>query len=238
MLLSNVRFAALVALLIGSLALPVFAMDPTAAEHAASIKATLAKSQTVLRHYEWLETTVVSLNGEEQSRRQMRCSYDADGVVRKVPVQQSDPQVKKLASFGRKTEISKKQKEELAAVIADAEKLIHQYIPLNQNGIQAADKEGKLAYQLLETGKRGRLTIRNFLKSGDSIDLDMDLTNNRPLLLTIFSYLNFEAQPVSLTASFGTLNSTTIFTAETVLEIRRRNLTITVQNSGYRKKGQ
>jgi len=238
MMLLNVRFAALVAVLIGSLALPVFALDPTAADHAAAIKALLAKSQTVLRHYEWLETTVVSLKGEEQSRKQMRCLYGADGVVRKEPVQQSDPKVKKLASFGRNTEITKKQKEELANVIADAEKLIHQYVPLNQNGIQAADKEGKLKYQLIETGKRGRLTIRNFLKSGDSIDLDMDLTNNRPLLLNIFSYLNFEAEPVSLAASFGALNGTTIYTAETVLEVRRKSLTITVQNSGYHKKNQ
>ena len=239
MILSNVRFAALVAMLICSLVLPLYAGAPTAAERATAIKATLAKSQTALRQYEWTETTIVSLNGEEQSRKQQRCSYGADGLVHKVLMTESAPKVQKRAAFGmtaEKVEQTKKQKEAMAEYIAEAEKLIQQYIPLNQNGIQAAVKEDKLTYQLIETGKRGRLTIRNFLKTGDSIDLDMDLTNNRPLLLNIFSYLNFEAEPVTLTASLGALDSKIIYTAETVLEISRKNLKVSVQNSDYRQK--
>jgi len=233
------RCPALVLLLIGCLAQPVSAQDPAAAERAAAIKAQLAKSQTALRRYEWLETTVVSLNGEEQSRKERRCFYGADGRVQKVLVKQSASAPKVRAAFGLEagnSEKSRKDKEATAEYLEDAEKLIHQYIPLNQSGIQAADKEGKLTYQLVEKGKRGRLTIRNFLKTGDSVDLDMDLVSNRPLIMNISSYLNFEVEPVMLTAAFGTLDGSVIYTSETVLEVMRRNLKVTVQNNGYHKK--
>jgi hypothetical protein len=40
-----------------------------------------------LRTYEWMETTVVSMKGEEKSRKQNRCYYGADGKVEKVPVE-------------------------------------------------------------------------------------------------------------------------------------------------------
>ena len=48
-------------LLLAALALPGFAQQPTTAERVALLKATMAASQVVLRQYEWIETTVVSL---------------------------------------------------------------------------------------------------------------------------------------------------------------------------------
>jgi hypothetical protein len=48
-----------------------------------ALKATLAASQATLRQYEWIETTVVSLKGEEKSRKQQRCYYGADGTLQK-----------------------------------------------------------------------------------------------------------------------------------------------------------
>jgi hypothetical protein len=46
------------------------APQPSVQERVGAIKATLAASQATLRQYEWIETTVVSLKGEEKSRKQ------------------------------------------------------------------------------------------------------------------------------------------------------------------------
>jgi hypothetical protein len=77
-------FAAALALVI--LSVPIFsiARQPTAADRVISLKATLAQSQMVLRQYEWLETTVVNVKGEDKSQKQERCYYGADGKLQKV----------------------------------------------------------------------------------------------------------------------------------------------------------
>jgi hypothetical protein len=36
------------------------------------------------RSYEWIETTAVSVKGEEKSRTRKRCDYGADGKLEKV----------------------------------------------------------------------------------------------------------------------------------------------------------
>ena len=64
----------------------VVAQTPAPQERIAAIKQSLQESQARLRSYEWIETTVVSLKGEEKSRKQNRCYYGAEGKVQKVSV--------------------------------------------------------------------------------------------------------------------------------------------------------
>jgi hypothetical protein len=52
---------------------------PTAQERVAALKQSMQESQTKLRQYEWTETTIISLKGEEKNRTQKRCYYGADG---------------------------------------------------------------------------------------------------------------------------------------------------------------
>ena len=58
----------------------------TAQDHVAALRQSLAQSQPLLKRYEWIETVVVSVKGEEKSRTQNRCYYGADGKVQGVPV--------------------------------------------------------------------------------------------------------------------------------------------------------
>ena len=52
----------------------------------AALKQSIQTSAAALRQYEWVETLVVSLKGEEKSRKQNRCYYGADGGVQKTLV--------------------------------------------------------------------------------------------------------------------------------------------------------
>jgi hypothetical protein len=88
------RFGA-IALLSSCLVLPAAAQEPTDAaapqvpadaaaakkDHAAAVKESLQKSLAALRQYQWVETTTVSMKGEEKSRTQNNCYYGADGKV-------------------------------------------------------------------------------------------------------------------------------------------------------------
>ncbi len=58
--------------------------QPASKERVAAIKKSLAESQARLRHYQWIETTAVSLKGDEKANTQKRCYYGADGKVQKI----------------------------------------------------------------------------------------------------------------------------------------------------------
>jgi hypothetical protein len=228
-----VRIGALVAVMVGSVALSAFAQQqPTVAERVASLKATLAASQAVLHQYEWIETTVVSLKGEEKSRKQERCYYGADRKLQKVLLTQPAPESTKRGLRGK---IAEKKKEELTDYMKEAVSLVRRYVPSDPARIQAAKDAGKVTLQLTDPGKRARLTFSDYLKSGDSLALDVDLTNNHLLGATVNSYLDSQKEPVTLTATLGMLNDGTTYVAGAVLDAKGKNLKVTVENSGYRK---
>ena len=56
--------------------------QPTPQQRAEMLKQWLQTSQAQMRAYEWIETTIVSKDGEEKSSTQKRCYYGADGKVR------------------------------------------------------------------------------------------------------------------------------------------------------------
>lgn len=222
----------LVAVMAVNFVLPVCAAEPTAAERVVALKAHLAESQTVLRQYEWLETTIVSVDRMEKSCSQQRVSYNADGTVRKVPVEVPVPH-NNMRGVCEKGATPKKQ--EMTGYMQDAVHLVHQYIPLNPNGLQAVTEDGALSFTVTEPATRGRLTIKNFLVRGDSINLDLDLTNNLPLSLNIHSYLDSEQDPLTLAVTLGSLYGSATFAREAVVESKQKKLKIIVKNSEYRK---
>ena len=74
---------------------------PTPDQVVAGLKQNLAESQKRLRQYEWIETTAISLKGEEKSRKQQRVYYGADGTLTKVPMGRAAPQAQPPAAAGR-----------------------------------------------------------------------------------------------------------------------------------------
>jgi hypothetical protein len=218
--------AALLAVMVVNLAPPAGAEEPTAAERVVALKSYLVESQTVLSQYDWIETTTVSIDGVEKARRQQLCYYGADGTVQKKPMNQRR---------GLRDEGAETGKKEVAGFMQDALHLVHQYVPLNPNGLQAVAENGKLTFSVTDPAKQGRLTIRDFLVSGDRVDLDLDLTNNRPISLKINTYLNSEREPFTLAVTFGSLYGSAAFARETVLESKLKKLKVTVQNTEYLK---
>lgn len=216
------------------LLLPVsfaLAQQPTTQERVVSLKASLAVSQVVLKQYEWVETTVVSLKGEEKSRQLHRCYYGADGKVQKVPLTTPPPAAKKRGLRGR---IAAAKKEELTDYMKEAVGLVKLYLPPDPARLQIVKEAGKVTLQPL-SGQRVRLTFADYLKAGDSFAMDVDLTSNRPVAAKVSTYLDSPREPVTLDVRFGTLDSSAIYPANIGLDAPGKKLKVTVENSGYRK---
>jgi hypothetical protein len=208
------------------------APQPSVPERVAVLKATFAASQANLRQYEWIETTVVSLNGEEKSRKQQRCYYGADGVLQKVLVDASPPPPTKPGLRGR---IIANKTAELTDYMKSAVSLVKSYVPPDPARIQASQNAGKVSIQVLDPGKRAQVNFHDYQKPGDNLAVVINLANNVVAGLGVSSYLDSATDVVTLDAKMGQLNDGTIYTSDITLNAAAKNLTVTVQNTGYRK---
>jgi hypothetical protein len=150
------------ALVVAALGLSVVSVGPASAQQGPSaveqrvvaLKQSLQESQAQLRKYEWIETTIVSLKGEEKDRKQQRCYYGVDGKVEKVLL---DEQSAAPPSGGRlKRKIVASKKEGMKEYMESAGSLIQRYAPPNPADIESAKKREKVA---LRPGQGGRVRV-------------------------------------------------------------------------------
>jgi len=108
---------------------------PTPDQMVATLKQNLAESQKRLRQYEWVETTVISLKGEEKARKQQRVYYGADGKLTKLPIAQPAPAAAPQGGRGGrgggrlKETIVENKKDDMQDYMERAAALIQKYVP-------------------------------------------------------------------------------------------------------------
>jgi hypothetical protein len=224
---------AVAACTIASLLMPaiVGAQSPEVQQRVAALKQSVARDQQVIRQYEWIETTVISLKGEEKAQLQKRCYYGADGVLQKVPVSES-PQSKKRGLRGR---IVEKKKEELTDYMQRAVALVKTYVPPDPGRIQAVKDAGKVSVDLPGGGRGVRVNLRDYAKPGDVLTVEVNPETNRVMGLTVATYLDDAKDAVTLDVRFLSLQDGTGYPANEVLNAKAKNLLVNVTNSGYRK---
>jgi hypothetical protein len=228
---TGIRMLAVVLIVLGGIAAGQ-APQPSLQERVAGLKATFAASQVALRQYEWIETTVVSVNGEEKSNKQQRCYYGADGALQKVLIDASPPPATKPGLRGR---IIANKKAELTQYMQNAVSLVKSYVPPDPAKIQAAKDAGKVSIQVLDPGKRAQINFADYQKPGDNLAIVIDIANNIVSGVGVSTYLDSATDVVTLNAVMGQLNDGTIYTSSVTLNAAAKNLSVTVQNSGYRK---
>jgi len=220
------------ALLTVGLTSRVYAEQPPVAERVALLKASLALSQTVLKQYEWVETTVVSLKGDEKSRQLNRCYYGADGGLMKIPLTTPPPPKKKRGLRGR---IAENKKEELTEYMQQAVGLVKSYVPPEPARIQAAQEAGKVSVDVLQKNKRVRLNFCDYQKPGDTLGVEIDIAKNHLLGLKVNSYLENAKDTVTLDVKFGQFADGTSYTETITLNATKKKVKVQVENTGYRK---
>jgi hypothetical protein len=209
--------------------------SPEVQQRVAALKQSVARDQQSIRQYQWIETTVISLKGDEKSRQQKQCYYGADGVLQKVTVDASPPPDKKRGIRGR---VVAKKTEELTDYMKQAVALVKTYVPPDPARIQAVKDAGKVSVDLPGAGHGVRVNLRDYGKPGDVLTVEVDPASNRVTGLTVATYLSDAKDTVTLNVSFLSLQDGTGYPATEVLVAQAKNLTVNVTNSGYRKSAQ
>jgi len=213
----------------------VKSQSPEIQQRVAALKQTLARDQQTIRQYEWIETTVISLKGEEKSRQQKRCYYGAEGSLQKVAVSTSPPPAKKRGLRGH---IAENKKEELTDYMKRAVALVKTYVPPDPAKIQAVKDAGKISLDMPGAGKGARVNFHDYAKPGDVLAVEVDPPSNRLMGLRVATYLDDPKDAVTLDVRFSTLQDGTGYPATEVLVAKAKDLSVNITNSGYRKVGQ
>jgi hypothetical protein len=201
-------------------------------QRVAALKQSVARDQQSIRQYEWIETTVISLKGEEKSRQQKQCYYGADGSLQKVTVSASPPPAQKRGLRGR---IIENKKEELTDYMKQAVALVKTYVPPDPARIQSVKDAGKVSLALPGAGRGARVNLRDYAKPGDMLSVEVDPASNRVMGLTVATYLDDAKDTITLDVRFASLQDGTGYPATEVLVAKAKNLSVNVTNSGYRK---
>ena len=210
------------------------AQDPVAA-----LKQSIQQGLAKAHGYQWIETTIVSLKGEEKSRKQKQCYYGADGKVQKVPIDTGQPAQQAQDSGGGrrrgriKQEVIEKKTDEMTDYMQQAAQLVHSYVPPDPARIQAAKDGGRISINP-QAGGNARLVISQYLLPGDSMTIDMNPATASLLGLGVNTYLQDPSDAVTLAVQMATLPDGALYAAQTTLDAKAKNVTVVVQNSGYR----
>ena len=233
--------AAVSALSIGALAQAQQAAAPPAAggkaDAVTALKQSLQQGLAKARQYEWIETTVISLKGEEKARKQNRCYYGADGKVQKVPLDQPAAQEKPQAGGGRRGRLKEKvvenKKDEMQEYMKSAAALIHSYVPPDPAKIQAAKDAGRVA-TTPQAGGVVSVAISDYLQPGDALTVGLDPAAGKLLSLAVNTYLEKKEDTVALNVTMNTLADGALYVGVTKLDAKAKNITVVIQNSGHR----
>jgi hypothetical protein len=197
----------------------------------AAFKQALAQNQKRLGQYEWTETTIIKMKGEEKSRVQKHCFYGPDGKAQKqqisAPPQQQSP-------GGLKGKVAAKKKGEITEYMKQAAELIHSYVPTAAERIQAARDADKLSFSPMGQSAV-RLNFQDFVKPGDSMSLNVDKGRYALQGISIKSYLEKKDDAIDLDVSFAALSDGVNYPAQIVLNAPAKKIQVVVQNSNYQK---
>lgn len=203
----------------------------------ATLKQNLEESQKRLRQYEWVETTVISLKGEEKARKQQRAYYGADGTLTKTPIGEPKPAAAPAGRGGRggrlKAKVVENKKDEMQDYLERAVKLIHQYVPPNPAQVQKAKDAGKMVVRPPQQGKV-RVEFPDFVQPSDLLAIDVDAAAARLAAVSVATYLEKREDAVTLDVQYGTLADGTSYVAATTLDAKAKNIRVVITNSGHR----
>ncbi len=212
--------------------------QPTPQERVAMLRQWLQASGQQLRSYEWIETTAVSLGGVEKVRRQSQCYYGADGRLQKVQLSETkqDSGSTPPGPLGRLAKkAGERKKEELTGYMKSAVELVHAYIPPEPARIQRAMDAGGVSVNVVQPGRLVRVDIREYLKPGDVLGVEIELPTNRLVALSVASYLDDPSDAVVLKVGISVLPDGTLFPGQIVLDAKAKDMRVAIQNSGHRR---
>jgi hypothetical protein len=198
----------------------------------AMIKKNLTDSKEKIKKYEWIETTTVFKDGEQKSVKQCQCYYSVDGKLTKV---ETGATTQAKTPGGLRGKIAANKKEEITEYMKNAIAKIQTYLPPDPEKIQKIYAGGTASVQVLEPGKKFKLSFPDYNEKGDLLAISMDVANQKIMALAVTTSVEDPSEKVVFNVTYKNLPDGTQYAASTVLDAQAKEVKIVIENSGYKK---
>jgi len=213
-------------------ALPLIAQSAELQQKLADVKLAAAQNKRRLMQYQWIETTQLTLKGDDKPPAQNMCQYGSGGEILKTPISPPPPP----PSGGRlKQKIVAKKKGEIKDYMGDVKNLLTLYVPPNPQNMELAYRAGKLSVN--PAGGILNFIFRDYAQPGDQMTLSFDTGQKKIVSLSVNTYMGQEKDVVTLQVNMASLPDGTNYAGQTVLTATAKQLVVTTTNSNYQRLG-
>jgi hypothetical protein len=223
-------------LMMGALALasasPLIAQNAELQQKVAEVKLAAAQNKRRLMRYQWVETSQLTLKGDDKPPTQNMCQYGSNGQVIKTPI---GPPPEPPSGGRIKQKIVAKKKAEIKDYMGDVKNLLTMYIPPDPQQMELAYRAGKLSVN--PAGGILNFIFNDYAQPGDRMTLSFDPAQKKIISLSINTYMGEEKDVVTLQVQMASLPDGTNFAGQTILTATAKKLVVTTTNSNYQKLG-
>ena len=197
-----------------------------------AIKTAQDANKAKLAQYTWTELETISIKGDVKDTKTYQVSM-VNGKAQKTLVNDQ----KASSGGGRegraKQRIVEKKTDEFQQYGQSISALAKQYTTPNPEALMAAKQAGNIS--LVPGSGTVSLVIKNYVKQGDSVTMNISEQTHSPQSIQVNSYLDDPKDAVTISAQFAKLPDGTNHVATTTINGVSKQLTVTDQNSNYQK---
>jgi hypothetical protein len=200
-------------------------------QRVSELRRSIAANRAQLQKYQWIETTQVSIKGENKKNEQMACHFGSDGKVQKTPIGPPPAAPKELPG-GLRGKVAKKKIAEMKDYMDRFKSLISHYAPPDPQRLQTALQAGRASLNL-SSGGPATLTFADYYKQGDKVAFTFETSAKKLLAYDVDTYLDGPKDIVTLANQFTTLPDGTNYLQKTTLESKSKEIQIQTISSDY-----
>ena len=201
-------------------------------QRVAAVNQSMAENKQRLQHYQWYETTQLTLDGDAKPPTQNLCQYGPNGTVQKTPIGPPPPP----PSGGRlKQRIIERKKAEMQQYMGQVKGMLSMYVPPDPQKMLQAYQAGNVS--LNPAGGVVNLVFRNYAQPGDQMTLSFGTIARKVTAVSVNTYMGETKDTVTLQVQMASLPDGTNYVQQTVLTATAKKLVATTTSSNYQKLG-
>ena len=123
----------------------------------------------------------------------------------------------------------------MADYIQQAIEKIQTYLPPDPGKIQKIYAGGKVSIQVLEPGKKFKLSFPDYNEPGDMLAISLDKVTQKIMALAVSTSVDNPKEMVTFNITYKDLPDGTQYAGNTTLDAQAKAVKIVIENSGYKK---
>jgi len=207
--------------------------NPELQQKLMALKQASAENKQKLHQYQWVETTQITLKGEQKPERVYQCSYGPNGQVQKVPMG-APPQTDQKGGRLRQRVVEKKT-DEMKAYMQQVQSLLSMYVPPNPQLMEQAFQKGNVSMNKTMGGNTVNLVFKNYAKPGDQMTVAFDTGTRKVSTINVNTFMDSPSDVVTLAVQMASLPDGTNYAQQTVLNATAKQIQVTTTSANYAK---